>query len=106
MTINIGKVITILDTAMEKNDRLDDVEKVRGVPAGGSSPLRVERNDLPNIEPLDDPEANRIFREFVEDYIENGGEPTPSPAILEILKIGAELRVFREKRIRQMLEDA
>ena len=106
MVIDMGKARARLHAAMEKYSTLDDVEEIRGVPAGGSSPSRVERNDLPSIEPLDDPEANRIFREFVEGYIENGGEPSPSPAILEILKIGAELRVFREKRLRQMLENA
>ena len=83
MAIDIGKAIARLDAAMEEYNALDAVEEVRGVPAGPSSPLMVERNDLPSIEPFDDSDANRIFREYVEDYIENGGEPSPSPAIME-----------------------
>lgn len=108
--VSADEAIAHLEESIEKYGAPDDLEPVRCVLAGPPHPLGVDLPDeFPdignlNMETLDNPEVNRIFQGYVEAYIQNGGEPNPSPAILEFMRIGAELQVLRVRQLGQILE--
>ena len=95
-SISVDEAIDRLDVAIKKHRSRDDSEGGRGVLVG---PVNSCLEVPPDIGTLDDPQANKIFRHYVEEYIQNGGEPNPSPAILVILRIGAERQVLRERQL-------
>ena len=104
--ISVDEAIVRFERPIKKYGTSDDVEEVRGVLAGPPYPLMVASADIDylDIDPLDDPEANRIFQAYIKSYIQNGGESNPSPVILETMRIGAELQVLREQQLERILE--
>lgn len=104
--VSVDEAIVRLEESIKKYEASDDVEVVRGVLTGPLYPLMVDLPDIGSldIDPLDDPEVNRIFQGYVKAYIQNGGESNPSPVILETVRIGAELQVLREQQLERILE--
>lgn len=102
-SVRIEEVIAKLDEAMEKYGTTTDEEVIRAVLSGPSAPSGMPPLGIGlNVEPLDDPEANQLFQNYVARYTEISGK-VPSPSVLNLLKCVAEMDFLMEQQMRNLL---
>lgn len=104
--VDIDIVIARIDKAMEKYGTSADpadTKIIRAVLAGPPTPQLPQRSrslKTPlTIETLGDPEANRLFQDYVARYIQVSGEK-PSRKVLNILKCIAEIDGLMKQQMR------